>query len=710
MYYFRRITLSLLLSASLAFPALSVGAEVKNLPAGDGAANAQPLSGVKRPMRALDLFDLESAQDPQISPDGRSVVYVRRSADIMTDRYRSQIWLIDVASGEQRALITGDASYTSPLWSPDGTKLLYAVQGSGLYVMRLDDRSSYQLLDSNIGAFSPSWSKDGRHILFMRSLPDDAPRLATPPARPDGAKWAPPVRLYDRIDVHMDGAGFVEPRTSQIFTIPIDGGTARQISHDIGGYNSARWLDSRTVLATANHRDDADLDPRESDIFAIDLATGASRALTSRRGPDNSPAASPDGSKIAYTGYDDRIVSWQRDDLYVMNRDGSGVRNLTASLDRSVSSPVWEADGAHILVMVENEGRTELMRVSLNGTRTVLATDLGSFGGRPYAGGDFSVSSRKGGSVIAYTQGATDRPPEVAVLTSGGKARRLTDLNSDVLSAIALPETRKLPVRNAKDDLAIDAWMAIPPTARPQAGYPMILEIHGGPATMYGPSFATEIQRYAAEGYLTVWANQRGSLGYGEKFALSIDRQFPGQDDLGDIMAAVDAAIATGLVDPSRVYITGGSAGGTMTAWSVAHSDRFAAAAAVNPVINWTSVMLAGDTATHVARHQIRAMPWENSELFWSLSPLSKVGNVKTPTLLMVGDEDWRAPPFEAEQFYTALKLRGVDSMLARIPEASHGIGVRPSQQITKTDTIIAWFRRHDPLTQSRSPSTPTAN
>jgi acylaminoacyl-peptidase len=267
-----------------------------------------------------------------------------------------------------------------------------------------------------------------------------------------------------------------------------------------------------------------------------------------------------------------------------------------------------------------------------------------------------------------------------------------------------LPQVSKLPVRNPVDQLAIDAWMAVPPTTRPAGGYPLILEIHGGPATMYGSGFATEIQRYAAEGYLTVWANQRGSLGYGEAFALKIDSNFPGKDDLGDLMAVVDAAIATGQVDSKRIYVTGGSAGGTMTAWSVAHTDRFAAAAAVNPVINWTSVMLAGDTAAHVARHQVRATPWEDQALFWRLSPLSKVGSVKTPTMLMVGDDDWRAPPFEAEQFYTALKLRGIDTMLVRIPESGHSIGTRPSQQIAKTDNIIAWFRQHDPLTKSSEP------
>lgn len=664
----------------------------------------------KRPLRADDLFDLESAADVRIAPDGSRIAYVRRSADIRTDRYRSAIWLIDTKTGGQRPLLdAADRSFSSPRWSPDGTRLLYSRSGGdapGLYVLHVGTGASARIAEDG---YTAAWSPDGRSVAFLRFVPGAAPRLSTPPARPDAAAWAPPIRLYDTLDVHRDGEGFVTVGAAQMFVVPADGGTPRQVSRadDPTNYAELSWLDGATLLGSGNDRPDAAQDPRESDIFAVSVATGARTALTRRRGQDNGAAASPDGQRIAYTGFDDHIVSWQGTDLYVMNRDGSGSRLLTAGLDRAVSDPVWTPDGQHILVTVEKEGRTELMRVGLDGKRTTLAGDLGSFGGRPYAGGGFSAT-RRGALRIAYAQSATDRPTEVALLDAPGRPRRLTDLNSDVLGGIALPTVRKLVVKSRADGRPIDAWVAVPPTPRPAGGWPTILEIHGGPATMYGPDFATEIQRYAAEGFLTVWSNPRGSTGYGADFALAIDLAFPGKD-FDDLMSVADAALAQHGGDPRRLFVTGGSAGGAMTAWIVGTTGRFAAAASVNPVINWTSVALAGDTAAHVVRHQLRATPWEDQARYWSHSPLSRVGQVTTPTLMMVGDDDWRAPPFEAEQFYTALKLRGIDAMLARIPESGHSIGVRPSQQIAKTDTIIGWFRRHDPARTPPAGPSPAA-
>lgn len=680
-------------------PGLMPGTALAAAAASAAAPAASPTApATKRPLRAEDLFDLEAAADVRIAPDGRRIAYVRRSADIRTDRYRSAIWLIDAQSGAQRPLLdAADRSFSAPRWSPDGTRLLYSRSGGdapGLYVADLATGAAARIAEEGYAA---AWSPDGRSVAFLRFVPGEAPRLSTPPARPDGASWAPPIRLFDTLDVHRDGEGFVTKGATQMFVVPAEGGTPRQVTRadDPTNYAELAWLDGATLLGSGNDRPDAAQDPRESDIFAVSLATGVRTALTRRRGQDSGAAPSPDGRRIAYVGFDDHIVSWQGTDLYVMNRDGSGAHLLTAGLDRAVSDPLWTPDGQHILVTVEKEGRTELMRVGLDGKRTTLATDLGSFGGRPYAGGGFSAT-RRGPLRVAYAQSATDHPTDVVLLDASGRARRLTDLNSDVLGGIALPTVRKLAVKSRVDGRSIDAWVAVPPTPRPAGGWPTILEIHGGPATMYGPDFATEIQRYAAEGFLTVWSNPRGSTGYGADFALAIDRAFPGQD-YDDLMSVADAALAQEGGNARRLFVTGGSAGGAMTAWIVGSTPRFAAAASVNPVINWTSVALAGDTAAHVVRHQLRATPWEDQALYWRHSPLSRVGHVVTPTLMMVGDEDWRAPPFEAEQFYTALKLRGIDAMLARIPESGHSIGVRPSQQIAKTDSIIGWFRRHDP-------------
>ena len=224
----------------------------------------------------------------------------------------------------------------------------------------------------------------------------------------------------------------------------------------------------------------------------------------------------------------------------------------------------------------------------------------------------------------------------------------------------------------------------------------MLLEIHGGPFAMYGPFFATEIQRYAAEGYVTVYVNPRGSTGYGEEFAQLIDKAYPGNDH-EDLMSVVDELVEKEYVDDKRLFITGGSGGGVLTAWALGKKNRFAAAATIKPVINWTSMALAADISRFVSRHWLGVQPWEDPDLYWRLSPLSLVGNVKTPTLVMVGEEDWRTPAWEAEQFYSALKVQKVDSALIRIPGASHSIASRPSRLIAKVDNILAWFAKYDP-------------
>ena len=246
------------------------------------------------------------------------------------------------------------------------------------------------------------------------------------------------------------------------------------------------------------------------------------------------------------------------------------------------------------------------------------------------------------------------------------------------------------------DGLPIQAWMAIPAGVKADRSAPLILEIHGGPFAMYTPSFAAEIQRYAAEGYVTVWANPRGSTGYGEAFAQEIDEAYPGPDH-EDLMSVVDAVVAQGWVDKKRLFITGGSGGGVLSAYATGMTDRFAAAAVIKPVINWFTMALAGDIGVVVSRHWIRGSPWENPQKYFDRSPIRVVGNVTTPTLVMVGEEDWRTPAWEAEQWYTALKMQDVPSAYVRVPGTSHTIAARPSNLVAKVDTIMAWFEKYDP-------------
>jgi dipeptidyl aminopeptidase/acylaminoacyl peptidase len=388
-------------------------------------------------------------------------------------------------------------------------------------------------------------------------------------------------------------------------------------------------------------------------------------------------------------GFEDRGRSYENAELMVMNRDGSGLRSLTADLDRSVSEPRWTPDGRAIVFAYGDHGTTKITRVDLAGRVVPIVAGLGgSEPDRPYNGGDFSVGAK---GVVAFTLGGPDHPADVGV-AEGGAVRRLTDLNAGLFRSLTLAKLEPLAVVSSFDHRPIDAWIMTPPRFDPAKKYPLILEIHGGPFAAYGPSFASELQLYAAAGYVVLYANPRGSTSYGEAFANLIDKTYPAHD-YDDLMSAVDAAIGKGFVDPDNLFVTGGSGGGLLTAWIVGKTDRFRAAASQKPVIDWTSEVLTVDLYAFMAKYWFGKMPWEDPDFYWRRSPLSLVGQVKTPTLVMVGEEDHRTPPSEAEQFFQALKLRQVPTVLVRVPGAAHEtLEERPSQEAAEAAAILAWF------------------
>ncbi|HUQ14275.1 MAG TPA: S9 family peptidase [Novosphingobium sp.] len=641
-----------------------------------------------------DLFKLEAARDPQVSPDGRTIAYVRQSGDVMTDRNRASIWLVDAAGGRQRPLVTGAGGYGSPRWSPDGTRIAYVATDDGvaqLWVRWLDGDSASKVTNLPDAPESVAWSPDGRTLAYTMRVPGEGLKLGKAPDKPEGAKWAEPLEVIDRIAYRNDGGGYVKPGYSHIFVVPADGGAPRQLT--FGTFDDAgplSWTpDGRTILFSAVRTPQWQRDFNNSEVIALEVAGGALRPLTTRDGPDFNPVSSPDGGRIAYLGYDDTRRTYENTELYVMNRDGSAPRSLTAGLDVSIDDAQWQGNG--LVVAYDDKGVKKLARIGLDGSRRELATGLtGAALDRPYTGGDFSVSR---GGTIAWTGGSAQRPPDVYALR-GGAAQRLTRLNEGWIAAKSLAPVEKLAV-TAPDGKPIDAWLALPPGRQPGQRVPLILEIHGGPHSAYGPQFSTDYQLYAAHGYAVLYTNPRGSTSYGEDFAKLIDRAYPG-DDYGDLMASVDAAIAGGVADPANLFVTGGSGGGVLTAWIVGKTDRFKAAAAQKPVINWTSEALTMDATLFTSRYWFDNPPWVDPDPYWKRSPLSLVGNVKTPTLVVVGSEDYRTPVSEAEQYYAALQIAGVPTALVKVPGASHGgIAARPSQSAAKAAAILAWFDKY---------------
>ena len=660
-------------------------------------ASAAPAMGPSRYFTGADLFDLEVATDPEISPDGRTIAYVRKSNDIMSDKARATIWLVDVATGQQRPLEAGSGSYFSPRWSPDGTRLAYvaAVDGASpqLFVRWIANGESARITGLPDGPGALAWSPDGRRIAYSMFVPDEPMKLGTAPAKPEGAKWADPLQVISAVTYRSDDDGYYKPGYQQIFWVPSDGGAPTQLTFGTTNAGSlVSWTpDSRSVLFSANLGKDWERNVNEAEIYRVSIDGGAPVALTSRKGPDVEPVVSPDGRLIAYVGFDDIGHANQDTKLSVMNLDGSGKRTLTASFDRAVANPVWAADGRSIYVQYDEHGSNRVARVGLDGSVHDVATGLTASGlDRPYSGGEFSVS-RNG--VVTVTAGDNLHPSDVGVAANGA-VRRLTHLNQQ-LQAKVLGQPQKLAVTSSYDRRPIDAWMITPPDFDPAKKYPLILEIHGGPWAAYGPSFSTDDQLYAAAGYVVVYANPRGSTSYGQAFADEIEQNYPGHD-YDDLMSAVDAAIATGHVDPNNLFVTGGSGGGVLTAWIVGKTDRFRAAATQKPVIDLASFALTTDFAAGFSPYWRKERPWEDPQGYWKYSPLSLVGNVKTPTLVVVGSSDYRTPVSEAEQYYTALQMRGIPTALVKVPGASHGsIAARPSQAAAKASAILSWFERY---------------
>ena len=659
-------------------------------------ASTRPATAPGRYFTGADLFNLEVATDPQISPDGRTVAYVRKSNDVMTDRARPTIWLVDVASGQQHPLVAGDGAYSSPRWSPDGSRLAYIGSEGGntqLYVRWMASGESARITGLPDGPDSVVWSPDGRRIAYSMFVPDDGPKLGQAPDKPEGAKWADPLQVIDAVTYRFDGAGYFKPGYQQIFWVPADGGSSTQLT--FGPTNAGAqvsWTpDSRAVLFSANLGKDWERNITEAEIYRVGIDGGAPVALTSRKGPDGEPAVSPDGRHIAYVGYDNNDRANIDTELSVMNIDGSNPRVLTAKLDRPVNNPVWAADGSSIYVLYDEHGSNRVARVGLDGSVRDVATGLTASGlDRPYSGGEFSVSR---GGAVAITTGDHLHPSDIGI-ASGGAVRKLTHLNQQ-LQAKVLGQPQKLAVSSSFDQRPIDAWMITPPDFDPARKYPLILEIHGGPWAAYGPTFSTDDQLYAAAGYVVLYANPRGSTSYGQAFEDEIDKNYPSHD-YDDLMSAVDAAIATGHVDPGNLFVTGGSGGGVLTAWIVGKTDRFRAAASQKPVIELASFSLTTDFLAGFSPGWRKERPWEDPMSYWKYSPLSLVGNVKTPTLVVVGSEDYRTPVSQAEQLYAALQLREIPTALVKVPGASHGgIAARPSQSAAKASAILAWFDRY---------------
>ena len=658
---------------------------------------ASNLSAAQPDFSPEDVFALAYASDPQVSPDGSFVVYTHNFMDIMEDRRRSNLWRIDLDGGNARPLTTGAVNDRGARIAPDNERVAYLSRdGTGvqIFVRWIDSGETLQVTRLDRSPRGLAWSPDGKWLAFAMLAPSKPPVMGQLPDKPSGANWAKPPIVVQRAVFRMDGAGPLPHGYTHVFVVSAQGGAPRQLtSGDYSHGGSIAWSpDSQSIYFAGNRHDDAELNPSNTEIYRVGIGGGEIAALTDRNGPGNFVSVSPDGRMLAWTGYDDRIRSYQITRLYTMNTDGSQRRELLPELDRDVSRPQWSADGKGLYFAYDDQGLTKLAYADLRGKLTQISSELGGLAlTRPYTGAQFSVG---GGNAYAITRGDALSPSDIAAGRGLDEPKRLTWLNANLLDYRELGKVEEFRFKSNYDGKEIHTWVVWPPGFDASKKYPLLLEIHGGPHAAYGPHFSVEVQLYSAAGYVVVYANPRGSTSYGEEFGSYIHHNYP-SEDYDDLMSVVDAVIDRGGIDSDQLYVTGGSGGGVLTAWIVGKTQRFRAAVVAKPVINWISFALSADLALMFSKYWFPAMPWDDPMGYWERSPLSLVGEVTTPTMLLTGEEDWRTPMWESEQYYQALKLRGVDTALVRIPGASHSIAARPSQLLAKVSAVLEWFDRH---------------
>jgi dipeptidyl aminopeptidase/acylaminoacyl peptidase len=681
------------------------------LPNSAGSQGADQGQGSGR----LDLnryMDLEGVGSPRISPDGSTIVYVRERIDPMTDSRRSALWIMDADGSRNRDLSEG----SSARWSPSGDRLAFLGCGTaGGDPTALEEcpegsrRQLYTRIMSGEGtgsitqvtrlaenASNPSWSPDGTRLAFVAFVPDPEEWRIDLPRRPHGASWTEDPLIVDGLWYRRDRRGLFRRGREHIFVVAASGGTPRRITPDLYDHedlytgDDPEWSpDGSTIYFDGLRSKDADYRwtsggyaMMESEIHAVDVESAEVRQLTHRRGADKTPKVSPDGRLIAYLGIDSTSQTYVVPDIHLMKTDGTDSRVITGDFDREPSNLIWAPDGSGIYFTAEDKGSRDLFFASraggvrriTEGTHVLSTTDISGTG-------------------VAVGVWSAPHVPEVVVVFSTGDPvlRRLTHVNDDLLADVQLGEVEEIWYESV-GGYRVQGWLVKPPGFDPQSRYPLILSIHGGPHSMYNVGFNYSFQNYAANGYVVLYTNPRGSSGYGEVFGNAINKAYPGED-FEDLMNGVDEVIGRGYVDANSLFVTGCSGGGILTAWIVGHTDRFAAAVARCPITNWLSFV--GTVDGPYWYNQFAQRPWQDPSEHLRRSPLMYVGNVKTPTLLMTGVKDLRTPIAQTEEFYQALKMERVPTKMIRMNDEWHGTTSQPSNFMRTQLYVMKWFETY---------------
>lgn len=646
-------------------------------------------------------LDYETVATPRISPDGSTIVFGRRTIDRMRDTWESQLWVMNADGSRLRFLTRG----ADPVWSPDGTRIAYlAPTESGatqIFVRYMDaEGATTQVTRVDQPPGNVKWAPDGRSLGFTMVVPSGPSWQVRLPQAPAGAAWTKAPRLVENLHYRADGRGWLVTGFTHLFVVPAVGGTPRQLTsgpwnvgaRGIGVPGTVGWdwyPDGRGVVVEGNEDPDAERQRQVSDLFSVDLATLTRRKLTTTKGFWTSPAISPDGKTLAYLGFPFTKQTYRVADLQMMPLAGGPAVVRAAELDRTPSQPIWAPDNGGVYFVADDRGTSNLMFVTKGG-------DL-----RPLTNGTHMLTapsiSRKNFAVAVRTHPSA--PPDLVRIDLKKPAQlvQITDVNRDLLAGTQLGEVEEIWYRSS-GGTRVQGWIVKPPFFTPDRKWPLILEIHGGPHGMYNVGFNPMYQNFAAEGFVTLYTNPRGSTGYGTAFGNAIDKAYPGVD-YDDLMAGVDSVIGRGYVDETRMFVTGCSGGGVLSSWVIAHTNRFAAAAVRCPVTNWMS--FAGTSDIPLFGFNWFEKPyWEDPMPWLERSTIYHVGKVNTPTLLMTGELDLRTPMAQTEEYFAALKMRGIPTAMVRFEGEYHGTGSKPSNWMRTQVYMMEWFKRWGTRTQ----------
>jgi dipeptidyl aminopeptidase/acylaminoacyl peptidase len=656
-------------------------------------ASAQDADALRH-LQIDDYFALKSVGSPHVSPDGAWVAYTVRTKDLENDRSETRLWMVPTAGGEPMPMTAKGSSIWSPSWSPDGKYLTFMAssrgQGSQVFTLDLRGGERVQITSIKEGVEGYEWSPDGKRLVLL--IRDQKPSQKAP------GPW-----VIDRLKFKEDYVGYLNRLRAHLYVYNLETRSTVQItSGDYEDYSPAWSPDGSVIVFVSNRTEEPDASSN-TDIWLVDPGTPYDQQepvrVTTNSGTDGSPIWHPDGERIGYLmTYTDRTdipASYLQTKVAIIRiGEDEPVLLTTEALDRKAWDPTFSPDGSQIYVQLEDDGQVQLAAVSVaDGELSRLITGQVQVGA--------TAVTPDGSVVVAISKPRL--PGDLFVLDANPPAgseqpRRLTDVNGELLNSIWLSDVEELRFPTL-DGTEIQTFVYKPQDFNPKRRYPAILWLHGGQESQYDYGFNFRVQLFAANGYVVVMPNVRGSGGRGLDFALALNKAY-GTKDVEDVIVATDYVIEQGYVDPDRLGVGGWSSGGTLTNFVIAKTDRFAGAVSGASVGWYTSTY--GHDPYYLWWHTELGPPWKNRDLWDSISPFMYVENITTPTLFIGGEKDWNQPIIHSEQMYQAMKHLGRETQLVVYPNAHHGIR-KHSYQKDLLERFLGWFDKYVKGSQSDS-------